>query len=90
MGRVGFSRCVEPQKPPLNPIIGAKLVGTFCGCHAALKHMIQNCTGRIINTSSAANQVVQADCASYGSSKFAVIDSWQLGIDSAKVSLFDD
>ncbi|AZE85579.1 hypothetical protein C4J98_4194 [Pseudomonas orientalis] len=52
--------------------------------------MIQNCTGRIINTSSAANQVVQADCASYGSSKFAVIDSWQLGIDSAKVSLFDD
>ncbi len=69
----GFADVLETTEALWDQIIGINLKGTFFGCQAALKHMIPNGTGRIINTSSVGGLVGRADGASYTASKFAVI-----------------
>ncbi|MBC3492452.1 SDR family NAD(P)-dependent oxidoreductase [Pseudomonas taiwanensis] len=69
----GFADVLETTEALWDQITGINLKGTFFGCQAALKHMIPNGTGRIINTSSIGGLVGRADGASYTASKFAVI-----------------
>lgn len=69
----GFADVLETTEALWDQITDINLKGTFFGCQAALKHMIPNGTGRIINTSSIGGLVGRADGASYTASKFAVI-----------------
>ena len=69
----GFADVLETTEALWDQITGINLKGTFFGCQAAVKQMLPNGTGRIINTSSIGGLIGKADGASYTASKFAVI-----------------
>lgn len=69
----GFADVLETTEELWDQITGINLKGCFFGCQAALKRMLPNGSGRIINTSSIGGLTGKADGASYTASKFAVI-----------------
>lgn len=69
----GFASCIETSESLWDKVIDINLKGTFFGCQAALKHMVPQGYGRILNTSSVGGLRGAADGASYTASKFAII-----------------
>lgn len=69
----GFADIVETTEELWDQVLGINLKGYYFGCQAAMKHMLPQGKGRIINTSSIGGIVGRADGASYTASKFAVI-----------------
>jgi NAD(P)-dependent dehydrogenase (short-subunit alcohol dehydrogenase family) len=69
----GFASCIDTSDSLWDKVIDINLKGTFFGCRAALKHMVPQGYGRIINTSSVGGLRGAADGASYTASKFAII-----------------
>lgn len=69
----GFASCLETTEALWDKVIDINLKGTFFGCQAALKRMMPQGKGRIINTASIGGLCGSADGASYTASKFAII-----------------
>jgi NAD(P)-dependent dehydrogenase (short-subunit alcohol dehydrogenase family) len=69
----GFASCIETSESLWDKVIDINLKGTFFGCQAALKRMVSQGDGRIINTASVGGLRGAADGASYTASKFGVI-----------------
>ena len=69
----GFASCLDTSDSLWDKVIDINLKGTFFGCRAALKHMVPQGYGRIINTASVGGLRGAADGASYTASKFAII-----------------
>lgn len=69
----GFASCIDTSESLWDKVIDINLKGTFFGCQAALKRMVPQGGGRIINTASVGGLRGAADGASYTASKFAVI-----------------
>lgn len=69
----GFASCIETSEPLWDKVIDINLKGTFFGCQAALKRMVPQGSGRIINTASVGGLRGAADGASYTASKFAIV-----------------
>ena len=69
----GFASCIETSESLWDKVIDINLKGTFFGCQAALKRMVPQGGGRIINTASVGGLRGAADGASYTASKFGVI-----------------
>ena len=69
----GFASCIETSESLWDKVIDINLKGTFFGCQAALKRMVPQGSGRIINTASVGGLRGAADGASYTASKFAIV-----------------
>ena len=69
----GFASCIETSESLWDKVIDINLKGTFFGCQAALKRMVPQGKGRIINTASVGGLRGAADGASYTASKFAIV-----------------
>lgn len=69
----GFASCIETSESLWDKVIDINLKGTFFGCQAALKRMVPQGHGRIINTASIGGLRGAADGASYTASKFGVV-----------------
>jgi NAD(P)-dependent dehydrogenase (short-subunit alcohol dehydrogenase family) len=69
----GFASCLETTERLWNQVIDINLKGCFLGCQAALKRMVPQRWGRIINTSSVGGLRGAADGLAYTASKFGVI-----------------
>ena|SRR5690242_9761065 len=69
----GFASCIETSETLWDKVIDINLKGTFFGCQAALKRMVPQGSGRIINTASVGGLRGAADGASYTASKFAIV-----------------
>lgn len=69
----GFASCIDTSESLWDKVIDINLKGTFFGCQAALKRMVPQSKGRIINTASVGGLKGSADGASYTASKFGVI-----------------
>lgn len=69
----GFADVTETTEELWDQIIAINLKGAFLSSQAALKHMIPQGSGRIINVSSIGGQVGRADGAAYTASKFGLI-----------------
>lgn len=69
----GFANCLETSEQLWDQVIDINLKGCFLGCQAALKRMVSQRAGRIINTSSVGGLRGAADGLAYTASKFGVI-----------------
>jgi NAD(P)-dependent dehydrogenase (short-subunit alcohol dehydrogenase family) len=69
----GFASCIDTNEALWDKVVGINLKGTFLGCRAALKRMVPQGYGRIINTASIGGLRGAADGASYTASKFGVV-----------------
>jgi NAD(P)-dependent dehydrogenase (short-subunit alcohol dehydrogenase family) len=69
----GFASCIDTSDDLWEKVIDINLRGCFFGCRAALKRMVAQRSGRIINTSSVGGLRGGADGLSYTASKFGVI-----------------
>lgn len=69
----GFANCLETSEHLWDQVIDINLKGCFLGCQAALKLMVPQRAGRIINTSSVGGLRGAADGLAYTASKFGVI-----------------
>jgi NAD(P)-dependent dehydrogenase (short-subunit alcohol dehydrogenase family) len=69
----GFASCIETSAALWDKVIDINLRGTFFGCQAALKRMVPQGAGRIINTASVGGLRGAADGASYTASKFGIV-----------------
>jgi NAD(P)-dependent dehydrogenase (short-subunit alcohol dehydrogenase family) len=69
----GFADCLETSPALWDRVIDINLRGVFLGTRAALKRMVAQQSGRIINTSSVGGLRGSADGCSYTASKFGII-----------------
>jgi NAD(P)-dependent dehydrogenase (short-subunit alcohol dehydrogenase family) len=69
----GFASCIDTTESLWDQVIDINLKGTFFGCQAALKRMVPQGYGRIINTASVGGLRGAADGTAYTASKFAII-----------------
>src|SRR5262249_60062015 len=69
----GFASCIDTSDSLWDKVIDINLKGTFLGCQAALKRMVAQGGGRIINTASVGGLRGAADGASYTASKFGIV-----------------
>jgi len=69
----GMADIEETTENLWDHMVDINLKGTFFGCQAAIKHMVKQNYGRIINTSSIGGLIGGADGASYTASKFGVV-----------------
>ena len=69
----GFASCIETTEGLWDQVIAINLKGCFLGCQAALRRMLPQRGGRIINTSSVGGLRGAADGLAYTASKFGVI-----------------
>ncbi|MCP8465056.1 SDR family oxidoreductase [Pseudomonas sp. ZM23] len=69
----GFASIDETNEELWNQMININLKGSFFGCQAALKHMVAQRYGRIVNTSSIGGLIGGADGTSYTAAKFGVV-----------------
>lgn len=69
----GFASCIDTSESLWDKVIDINLKGAFFGCQAALKRMVPQGRGRIINTASVGGLRGAADGASYTASKFGLI-----------------
>jgi NAD(P)-dependent dehydrogenase (short-subunit alcohol dehydrogenase family) len=69
----GFANCIDTAESLWDKVIDINLKGTFLGCQAALKRMVPQGYGRIINTASVGGLRGAADGTSYTASKFAIV-----------------
>jgi NAD(P)-dependent dehydrogenase (short-subunit alcohol dehydrogenase family) len=69
----GFAGCIDTSDALWDQVIDINLKGTFFGCRAALKYMVPQGYGRILNTASVGGLRGAADGASYTASKFAIV-----------------
>lgn len=69
----GFASCLDTTDSLWNHVLDVNLRGTFFGCRAALRHMVETGAGRIVNVSSVGGLVGGADGPAYTASKHAVI-----------------
>jgi NAD(P)-dependent dehydrogenase (short-subunit alcohol dehydrogenase family) len=69
----GFASCLDTSESLWDKVIDINLKGTFFGCQAALRRLVPQGSGRIINTSSVGGLRGAADGASYTASKFAIV-----------------
>lgn len=69
----GFASCLDTTDALWNHVLDVNLRGTFFGCRAALKHMVEAGFGRIVNVSSVGGLVGSADGPAYTASKHAII-----------------
>jgi NAD(P)-dependent dehydrogenase (short-subunit alcohol dehydrogenase family) len=69
----GFADCLETSPELWDRVININLRGVFLGTRAALKRMVAQRSGRIINTSSVGGLRGSADGCSYTASKFGII-----------------
>lgn len=69
----GFANCLETTERLWDQVIDINLKGCFLGCQAALRRMVPQRAGRIINTSSVGGLRGAADGLAYTASKFGVI-----------------
>ncbi len=69
----GFASCLETTERLWDQVIDINLKGCFLGCQAALRRMVPQGAGRIINTSSVGGLRGAADGLAYTASKFGII-----------------
>lgn len=69
----GFASVDETTEDLWNHMVDINLKGCFFGCQAALRHMVKQQYGRIINNSSIGGLIGGADGASYTAAKFGVV-----------------
>ncbi|MCP8897459.1 SDR family oxidoreductase [Shinella daejeonensis] len=69
----GFASGIETSDRLWDQIIDVNLRGTFYACRAALRHMVEQKAGRIVNVASIGGLTGMADGASYTASKHGVI-----------------
>lgn len=69
----GFASCIDTTEALWDKVVDINLKGTFLGCQAALKRMVPQRYGRIVNTASIGGLKGGADGASYTASKFGVV-----------------
>jgi NAD(P)-dependent dehydrogenase (short-subunit alcohol dehydrogenase family) len=69
----GFASCLETTERLWDQVIDINLKGCFFGCQSALRRMVPQRSGRIINTSSVGGLIGSADGVSYTASKFGII-----------------
>jgi len=69
----GFASCIDTSESLWDKVIDINLKGTFFGCQAALKRMVPQGYGRIVNTASIGGLRGGADGAPYTASKFGVV-----------------
>jgi NAD(P)-dependent dehydrogenase (short-subunit alcohol dehydrogenase family) len=69
----GFASCLETTERLWNQVIDINLRGVFFGCQSALRRMVPQRYGRIINTSSVGGLRGSADGLSYTASKWGII-----------------
>jgi len=69
----GFASCIDTTDALWDEVIDINLKGCFFGCRAALRRMVPQGYGRIVNTASVGGLRGAADGLSYTASKFGVI-----------------
>lgn len=69
----GFASCIETSPRLWDQVIDINLRGVFFGCQAALRRMVLQKYGRIINTSSVGGLRGSADGLAYTASKWGII-----------------
>jgi NAD(P)-dependent dehydrogenase (short-subunit alcohol dehydrogenase family) len=69
----GFASCLETTERLWDQVININLKGCFLGCQAALRRMVPQRGGRIINMSSVGGLRGAADGLAYTASKFGII-----------------
>ena len=69
----GFASCLETSERLWDQVIDINLRGVFFGCQAALRRMVPQGYGRIINTSSVGGLRGSADGLAYTASKWGII-----------------
>jgi NAD(P)-dependent dehydrogenase (short-subunit alcohol dehydrogenase family) len=69
----GFANCLETTDGLWNQVIDINLRGVFFGCRSALRRMVPQRYGRIINTSSVGGLRGSADGLSYTASKWGIV-----------------
>lgn len=69
----GFADCLETTESLWDKVLTINLRGCFFGCQAALRRMMPQGYGRIINTSSVGGLRGAADGAAYTASKFGMV-----------------
>lgn len=69
----GFADITETTEDLWDQMMSINLKGPYLSCKAALKHMIPQGKGRVINVSSIGGLVGRADGAAYTASKFGLI-----------------
>ncbi len=69
----GFASCLETTEALWDKVVSINLKGCFLGCRSALKRMLPEERGKIINISSVGGLRGAADGASYTASKFGII-----------------
>jgi NAD(P)-dependent dehydrogenase (short-subunit alcohol dehydrogenase family) len=69
----GFASCLETTEPLWDQVININLRGCFLGCQAALRRMVPQHSGRIVNMSSVGGLRGAADGLAYTASKFGII-----------------
>lgn len=69
----GFASGIDTSDRLWDQIIDVNLRGTFFACRAALRHMVKQKSGRIVNVASVGGLTGMADGASYTASKHGVI-----------------
>ena len=69
----GMASVDETSESLWDHMVDINMKGCFFGCQAALKHMVTQRYGRVINTSSIGGLIGGADGASYTAAKFGVV-----------------
>jgi NAD(P)-dependent dehydrogenase (short-subunit alcohol dehydrogenase family) len=69
----GFATCLDTSEALWDQVIDINLKGTFLGCQAALRRMVPQGRGKIINVASVGGLRGAADGASYTASKFGIV-----------------
>jgi NAD(P)-dependent dehydrogenase (short-subunit alcohol dehydrogenase family) len=69
----GFASCLETTERLWDQVININLRGCFLGCQAALRRMVPQRSGRIVNMSSVGGLRGAADGLAYTASKFGII-----------------
>lgn len=69
----GMADIEETTEALWDHMVDINMKGVFFGCQAALKHMVKQNYGRVINTSSIGGLIGGADGASYTAAKFGVV-----------------
>lgn len=69
----GFASCLETTERLWDQVLDINLKGCFLGCQAALRRMVPQRGGRIVNTSSVGGLRGAADGLAYTASKFGII-----------------
>ncbi|MFV0497621.1 MAG: SDR family NAD(P)-dependent oxidoreductase [Candidatus Fimivivens sp.] len=91
VNNAGIGHCVLFQDSNLeqfNRLIDVNLKGVYNGCHAAIKHMIKQKSGKIVNVSSAAGKKGYIYHSLYSPTKFGVIGLTQaLAIEAASSNI---